>query len=587
MIHLPCMKRLTLLLFALALLSAALADDIPDPDTLPEKVQKGDMDPEYPAEMARRLRDGKAFLENGELEKAQEELARAEKAALHQMVYFYQAVVAYRLGDYPRALQRANEGLGVLSDIRSYGDPTPETAAQEQRFGELRDAIQAKLDATGGKAGPDPRRVRQEFEAAEQEANEAFAQGLPAKAANAYARAFRLDPTRGELGLRAATLYADRLNNPLEAARLWQQVLAGGEPHASAARLELQSHRDVLDGVLQAGLAKRQRWRGQGPAEALQLAEAFPESTDLQVEIALIHAFKGQVDAMIEHLQAASRLGMGLDEFRAQRDFLNFFEVSGVDTPAGRRLASFLRDAYGDETIMATLRTEVKRRADERVRLEREKAEKERQARIAAEFKELDAWRSAERRKVVAEAGQLLNRHNGIEVEVLYLPPPVTKSQSKPRNLATNSTQFSWDGRVYDLHWELNNRSVRRNGAVNGYDRSERYTFASTASFAAINVKPSTWLQLYVDGDFQVVEPYRALCRLVEISFRNQVVRQQTDWHDLGNDPSPRRTATTSTATINVMLTDAEVARLQWLFARLSQLDGAGDNVGKLRQLRQ
>ena len=59
------MSRFILLLFSLALLAAPAiaADDTPDPANLPEVERKGDSPAEHPAEMARRLRAGKALLE--------------------------------------------------------------------------------------------------------------------------------------------------------------------------------------------------------------------------------------------------------------------------------------------------------------------------------------------------------------------------------------------------------------------------------------------------------------------------------------------------------------------------------------------
>src|SRR6187431_48838 len=119
---------------------------------------------------------------------------------------------------------------------------------QLQRFKELADTIQAKQESVKA-LGPqvDPAKKKQEFDDSLRAGDEAYGKGLLAKAAAAYAKAFRADPTQGEIGLRAAMLYGDRLKNLTEAAVLWQQVLAAGEPHATTARAELQSHREALD----------------------------------------------------------------------------------------------------------------------------------------------------------------------------------------------------------------------------------------------------------------------------------------------------------------------------------------------------
>jgi hypothetical protein len=592
------MSRLLSILLAFILLAAtACADDLPDPATLPETQKKGDMPTEYPAEMARRLRAGKALLESGELEKAQEELKLAEKASAHQMVYFYQAVVAYRLGDYPRALNRAKEGLGVLSDIDNYGDPTPQTEAQEKRFQELRDAIQAKLDATGGKAAEDPRKVKQEFEAARQAGDTAFGNGLFAKAATEYARAYRRDPTQAEIGLRAATLYADRLKNPLEAARLWQMILAAGEPHASTARAELQSHRDVLDAVLREGLAKRDQWRSRlDETEPLRLAEAFPESAELQIELAVIFARKGPADRIIAHLQSASRLGLTADDFLARKEFIEYLQQSGgLENPRNQDLAAFVRDAYGEETLTA-MRTELKHRADEIARIAREKAEAERQAKLAKELKELTTWRNAERAKLVNEVNSLISNRNDIPVEMVNIQPGKKKTT---RNTIARSNSLSFENGRYVFKLFTRSTVYRfSTGSVSPTADEDLVTTSSLAGLNAIEYWATSWDGLPAKiGDPDITslpaDPgQRALCKEIQLSLNGtvNVHHRQTETYEFEtSDGSKRSVFEHDLNLINIlaMLTDDEAIRVKILFQQLSGLDAAGNNVGKLRQLKQ
>jgi len=581
-------RLLPFLLILAGPIPAVRAADIPDPASLPEKLTHGDSEPTFPAEAARRLLAGKALLERGELERAREEFNQAQAADdLQPLAYFYQAVAAYRLGDYPAALQRAEGGLGVLRDVYSYGSPTPETDAQQKRFTELRDAIQAKLDTTGGKAGENPEKKKQEFAAALQEGDEAYAHGLMAKAAAAYARAYRADPTQGEIGLRAATLHADRLKNLLEAATLWQQVVVAGEPHATAARAELQLRRDALDAVLRDGLSRREKWRRSGdPAEALRLAAAFPESTELQVELAILFARKGQVNELIAHLQAASRLGLGADEFLAQVEFLNALEKSGgLDTAGGQRIAGFVRDAYGEDTL-GRIRTELKRRVDETARLAREKAEQENRRKLATERTKLTAWRDAQRSVLRNEANQILSRRNGIEVEVIDTQP--AKNHAKRRHFTTRSSYLLFENDHYHLKTEELHRSVRANGAETSSSTTFTHTFRSFGGYLRVNTAPSNWIDRASPSPMVPVEPHRRLCRVLDLIIYNGGIFERSWWRD-GNGDVTRGPDLPNNSSIgfHVMLEDAEFARLQQLFARLAQLDAAGDNLEKLRGLQQ
>jgi hypothetical protein len=598
--------RLRRLLLISTLLAGATfaASDIPDPATLPEKQSHGDSAATYPAEAARRLLAGKALLDQGDVEKARQEFAQALKADdLQPMVYFYQAVVAYRLGDYPRALERANEGSGVLRDNEINGGSTPELAAQQARFAELEKAIEAKLATTGGKAGENPLKKKQDFEAALNEGDEAYSKGLLAKAAAAYARAFRADPTQGEIGLRAASLFADRLKNPLDAAILWQQVLAAGEPHATTARAELQSHHDALAAVLAGGL-QRVRSGNQNrstvnglpmlidPTEALRLAEAFPESTELQVEIAARYAWPGLIDDILAHLQAASRLGLTPDEFLARKEFVDYLERVGEKDAGAQRLSAFVRDAYGEETL-GVVRTELKRRAEETARLAREKAEKERQARVAKELKELTAWRDGERSKTMQEMNRLLVARDDIAVEMAETRPG---KKAAPRFTNARTTSFSLrSSGGYWLGHSLRYVLYRPKGAQTSYEDA-RIQIRSFASLRQVEWWPSSWEYFPARlprGSASVSflpasAAQRELSKGVSLTFGNpaDVHAEYTSTAGASQESTTRVENSASFVSIQALLTDDEAMRLKQLFEQLAKLDAAGNDAEKLRRLR-
>lgn len=600
------MSRLLPLLLALTVLAQpAFAIDIPDPASLPEKKLNGDSDPTYPAECARRLLAGKAFLDSGDLEKAQAEFAAATKADESEpWVYFYRAVVAYRLADYPEALRLANSGIGGVNDVFAYGDPTDETKAQLARFTELRDAIQVKLDATGGRAGENPLKKKQEFADALKEGDDAYAKGLLAKAAAAYAKAFRADPTQGEIGLRAATLYADRLKNLLEAARLWQQVLAAGEPHATAARAELQSHRDALDKLLRSELAELHNWivglvlyvngvrTNKDPAEALRLAEAFPESVELQVELALLYAGNDNIEETVAHLQSAARLGLSADDFLARKEFIQSFTRISLDSAKGRPLAEFVRDAYGDDTL-GKIRTELKRRADEVARQTeetkrraREQVEKERKARLAAELKELSAWREEQRNKTIAEANDLLSARS--EIEVGYVDAKTGKKRSSNLNKVKFGTSFYRTPEGYELRGGLKTLYYRKNGLLdNIVGFVETNKIPSFARFREATIRTSHWWsEIYSTNQWLPEAGYRPLCNTIILQFgagilQRSVTRQVDD--DFTQEPD---LVNQSSIELALLLAPEELPRLQQAFARLAELDAVGNDLEKLRQLR-
>lgn len=602
-----------------------LADGLPDPAALPEKIQAGDMPAVHPREAAARLRAGKALLDQGAAAKALEEFNKAAELDEYQfLACFYQAVAAYRIGDYSAALRSAKRGLELIdAEAENHGANAPEIVTQRKRFQELETAIEAKAKAKAAPSTPAATGKKDDYESALKEGDDAFAKGLIAKAAAAYARAYRADPRQGEIGLRAASLYADRLKNLLEAARLWQQVVAGGEPHATTARAELQSHREALDGLLQTELAKLHSWiadtvsyangklMGRNPAEPLQLAEAFPESMELQVELALLYIGNDDVAAAVTHLETAARLGFGPDEFLARKEFTNPFGLrkpsrqhplpagSPPDddedritllSPKGAPLAQFVRDAYGEETLNK-IRAELKRRADEAARAASERAEKARQAKLAQEQKELSAWRDGERSRVVAEANSLITALNNVEVAIVAVQPV---KKVRYRNSVTPFNELSLQGSTYTFRlWDRSTSVFLSTGSVAPTVREQVITVPSFAGMRSVTVEPvSYWWHHDPQYSTPADPSYRTLVRTVVLNFnRSFRVRETIDLEFEPADDSAKHydneSETWSISFLALLRSDADIARLKQLFTRLAELDAAGSDLKKLRALRE
>lgn len=89
-----------------------------------------------------------------------------------------------------------------------------------------------------------------------QEADAAFAEGLIGKAAILYEQAWAAGKEKPELGLKAANLYVERLNQPVDAARVLRQVkeAAVGNPAADQADAELKKISETLRQIAKANV---------------------------------------------------------------------------------------------------------------------------------------------------------------------------------------------------------------------------------------------------------------------------------------------------------------------------------------------
>ncbi|HEX2862391.1 MAG TPA: hypothetical protein VHN79_12160 [Lacunisphaera sp.] len=299
----------------------------------------------------RALAAGKAQLDAGQLADALRDFQQAVQADGTQYEgYFYLAVASFRLGDHAAAEEYAGAALNAA------------TGADQTRANELLTAI----------------RKAKEVEELAQQADGALDQGLIAKAADLYARAFELAPDRGDLGLKGATLYANRLNRLLEAATLYHGAVASGDAAAATtAGAELGALHDRLSALyrkeLPDAVAREDR------TKLAWLRKAFPQESQPSFEIAAGFAKDGDGKWAVHWLREAVKRGSGYADIQARVAFLDLWEK---DSP---ELKSFLGDAFGQDAVddmNRRLRSRQAKQAEEK-RIAAQKAEAERIAREA------------------------------------------------------------------------------------------------------------------------------------------------------------------------------------------------------------
>lgn len=519
-----------------------------------------------PAEYTRHLDAGKALLDRGDIDGAQQELLQATKTdGTQKWAFFYLAVTYYRQGD----LQRA-----VEASLTAYQNVGEDREDANTKIFELRHFLERRIEANTFR----------------DEGDQAYNSGLIAKAAHQYAWAYELDGTQGDLALKAAALYADRLDRLFDAALIWQDVVHGAEPHATAARAELQSHREALDALLRRYLTHRDEW----PMDTNKLAQAFPESMEMHVEIAADYAKMDAASAVANHLGAAIRLGYTKEALVARSEFV---DLTGISDENGRgdEFREFVRDAYGDD-VLTKMKTEAKRRSDEVARIAREKAEKERLAKLEQERKEklakleqerkqLNAWRNAERLKILQSVNNLFGDHNGVEVDLLP-GPKVAKKKKTPRKTITRTTTLSIGGGHYNLVTKERIRVYRDKTPETAWDHT--VSIPSFAGFVNVVVEPSTWAEA-TDPDFVAGMPHTPLCKSALLIFSGPT-RISIDHALVDAATGQRLTGSTedsgAAVRFNLMIGDPDVPRLKPLFDLLAKLDAAGADLDKLRAVR-
>ncbi len=288
------------------------------------------------------ITSAKNNLDAGKLDIARAEL---EQAVLQDPTqyegFFYLAVVEFRTGEHASALENARSALKVAQ-----GD-------DKKRAQELIAGI----------------RKTTEFPELTRQADEAWGKGLNAKAADLYARAFEIAPERGDLGLKAATLYGNRLGRLLDAAVLYQGVIASGDAAAaSTAGSELGALHQPLQKLYQEELARAVEKRDAALLE--KLSKAFPNDSQPRFEMAVVQASKGDSASVATWLGDAVRLGTGYEDVKTRSAFLDLWEKDPAD------FKTFIGDAFGQpaaDDMNQRLKVRQAKFAEER-RLAAEKA---------------------------------------------------------------------------------------------------------------------------------------------------------------------------------------------------------------------
>lgn len=179
-------------------------------------------------------------------------------------------------------------------------------------------------------------------------ADEAFEQGLLAKAAREYAAAYREYPSRGDVGMKAAKLYSERLVQPMEAAQILQQLAKGNDlDEVREARTMLKLTEPQLSPLVDAKVREAKRFLEMGrPDQAadavLPAAQAMPERTEPHSMLAEAYAMSGKTELVKKEIIALASISAN-DAGKELSDpqYAYTFREAGF--------VAFVRDLLGEE----------------------------------------------------------------------------------------------------------------------------------------------------------------------------------------------------------------------------------------------
>lgn len=166
------------------------------------------------------------------------------------------------------------------------------------RFDDAEAAVNRALELAPQNARPAVEKLAGAINAGRQEtdrgqaADAALAEGLAGKAARLYEEAWNAGQNNPELGLKAADLYANRLGQPVDAARVLRQVskAAQGSQAADRAQGELAKLAGTLRSLAEGHVAKAGKQQGAEALQSLQLAEdadpAYIKIYELRAQLA-------------------------------------------------------------------------------------------------------------------------------------------------------------------------------------------------------------------------------------------------------------------------------------------------------------
>lgn len=222
-----------------------------------------------------------------------------------------------------------------------------------QRYDDASAAAQASLSRAPANAKAAVENLLAEIQKRSQgssllaQAEEAYKEGLNAKAAHLFDQAWQASPQQPELGLRAASLYLDPLNQPLEAGRvLWQVAQAHpGSQWAKIARERLLPLQDALNNQAQQWLTQA---RQESPEQAQQ---TLAKAQGLAPELANIPQAKAEIAARGTDM---TRLKDAIKDLsRAKKaTAASLGSLPGIDNWLQRpELRQFLEDLLGAELV--------------------------------------------------------------------------------------------------------------------------------------------------------------------------------------------------------------------------------------------
>ena len=178
-------------------------------------------------------------------------------------------------------------------------------------------------------------------------ADAALAEGLAGKAARLYEEAWNAGQSNPELGLKAADLYANRLSQPVDAARVLRQVSSAAKesPAAERANSELTKLAGTLRPLAEGHVIAARQKQGVEALQSLQLAEAADPSYIKIYELRAQLAAQGD---SIEALQNAIKVLAKRDLAQPQQLASLPRMTQWLQQPA---FNEFLTDLLGDGQI--------------------------------------------------------------------------------------------------------------------------------------------------------------------------------------------------------------------------------------------
>ncbi|MBA4137299.1 MAG: hypothetical protein C0518_08290 [Opitutus sp.] len=490
-----------------------------------------------PEETRSAFENGRMRLDAGDVAGARKYFEAAVQAdGSRSENYFYLAVATYRMGEVAAAREYAAKALASAAE------------AEKERTLELVNAIEGRF----------------QFDQLVVEADQAVARGLLAKAADTYARAFRAAPAQGEVGLRAASLYATRLNRPLEAAALWNKVMASGDrASADAAAAELGQRRVALDTLFASTLAET---KSAGDVRKLTLlAEAFPQRAEPHLELAVAEARQRAVRKVVQYLGEAIKLGTDLAIVKSRPEFFQLLQQDGTG-----EFRTFVNDAFGDSGVAEIEGAHRERSAAKQAALDRENAQ--RSAEEMARAKQT-IWTD-----VAAELQKLIGRGGSFTWTQRW-----TSQLNIYHNYSySNGVSFK-DGRlvINTLH---DYQTSNSKGTSSDWPTSLNifYKVPSFASLQSVTTVVSGWA--YHDWGAPpsftpagVVGPEAQRFRVIVLQFSDQIVEWQGNGkHRPLNLQMNMQSGRVNRVVIPVIFGDlAHAAQVEKLFRRLQKADTA------------